>query len=335
MLHRSRNAWKFFLAALLFAGLQQVVLSSDVANASSTVRPGNIGHSILDLESAVPGRSNVKVDLDRIIRNAVRDIERSGVDYIADERMRAAATFNVMARSIRNEGYSFSIGTYPHSFTEMLSSKSRFFDCDTGSFLFLSIADELNLPVSIVEVENPDYSPAREFGDHSFVRWTLPDGSTVDWDPNSESQRSGDEQSHLYGFAWSEEQLIGYVFFLRGLDWEKLGKFEKAVSDYEQSIERFPAWTKAKNNMAWLLASRSELQHLGRQEEALALAKEVVAANPVANNRDTLACTYALIGDFESAIKIQKTVVASNPDAPSFSDNLGKMLSGENCFVDH
>jgi len=324
------------LSILVSIGIcfSQVAKSEGGESKFSYVETDNIGHIILDIESNIPGRHLVKNQLNTLLELAVEEVDKSGVRQISDEKKRAVATFEAIARAIRTNGFQHKIGIYPHSLTEVLSSTSKLFDCDTGSFIFLSVAEKLNLPVSMVEVEVPSYSPSREFGDHNFVRWTLKDGNTVDWDPNDENQRHGDAQSSLYGFAWTKEQLIGYVFFARGLDWEKQGYFKKALDDYEQSIRLFPTWPKAKNNVAWLFASRSELQHLGREKEALTLAKEVVALHPTANNKDTLACAYALNGDFENAIEVQKSVVAANPHAPSFADNLRKMQSRKNCLID-
>ncbi len=312
----------------------QAVTSEGGESKFSYVEADNIGHIILDIESSIPGRHIVKNQLNSLLELAVEEVDKSGARQISDEKKRAVATFEAIARAIRTNGFQHKTGIYPHSLTEVLSSRSKLFDCDTGSFIYLSVADRLNLPVSMVEVEVPSYSPSREFGDHNFVRWTLKDGNTVDWDPNDENQRSGDARSNLYGFAWNKEQIIGYVFFSRGIDWEKQGEFENALADYQQSMRLFPTWPKAKNNVAWLFASRSELQHLGRELEALMLAKEVVALHPTANNKDTLACAYALNGDFVNAIKIQKSVVAANPHAPSFAENLRKMQSRKNCFID-
>jgi hypothetical protein len=266
---------------------------------------------------------------------AVNEVKKARAGEIADERKRARATFEVIARTLRAEGYRHRVGDYPHTLTAVLSSPSKLFDCDTGSFIFLSVAEVLNLPVSMVEVEVAGFGPARAFGDHNFVRWTLGDGSTVDWDPNDERERSGDKKTKLYGYAWSRDQLIGYLLFSRGLDWEKVPEFNKALADYESSLKLFPVWPKAKNNIAWLIASRKELQGLGREKEALALAQEVVAVHPTANNRDTLACAYALNGDFASAIRIQEKVVKENEEEPSFAANLRRMRQGKNCFVDN
>lgn len=292
----------------------------------------NIGHAILDIESAVPGRPDVKEALNHVVELAVAAVRTSRVDQIPEERDRAIAIFRSIATTLRSNGFHHRVGTYPDSLTSVLSSSERVFDCDTGSFIFLSVADELKIPVYMVEVEVDKYSPSRAFGDHNFVRWVLKDEDVVDWDPNDERPRTGDKKTSLYGYAWSREQLIGYVMFVRGLDWEKRKQFDKALADYEFSMKLFPQSPKAKNNIAWLLATKGELQHLGRQKEALRLAQEVVAAHPTPNNNDTLACAYAINGDFESALRIEERVVQENPSERSFKKNLKNIRRGISCM---
>lgn len=316
-----------FISALL-----AIFLAAGVPHSQSNAT--NIGYIILDIEREIPGRPDVKTALGTIIKLAVEAIKQSKVDEISDEREKAIAIFRAIASTLRFNGYHHKVGTYPESLTSVLSSPAKLFDCDTGTFIFLSVADELGLPVSMVEVEVADYDPSRAFGDHNFVRWTLKDGGTVDWDANDERLRRGDRQTSLYGYAWSKDQLLGYVLFARGLAWEKLNKFDRSLVDYDESIKSFPTWHKAKNNIAWLLSSRRELQTLGRQKEALTLAQEVVSVHPTPNNRDTLACAYALNGDFESAVRIQKKVVQDSPGAASFRENLERLERGKNCIVD-
>ena len=306
--------------------------------------PNNIGRVILDIEAGIPGRPNVGNQLDDLVGLAVDEIQRSSsTGQNLDEKQKAVHIFSAIARALKNANYRHQPGTYPKSLTSVLSSSDKLFDCDTGSFIFLAVADALRLPVSMVEVEVPDYSPAREFGDHNFVRWNLSDGDSVDWDPNSESLRIGDKKTEIYGYSWSRTQLKGYAFFVRGRAWEEYAQvekqdrrryFENSLADYDQSVRLFSQYLKNKNNIAWLLSTRRELHYLDREKEALQLANEVISLNDTANSKDTLACAYALNQDFPAALQVQMQVIAQYPKVESFSTNFKNIKDGKNCIVD-
>lgn len=325
------------IGAAIFINLNcaQAQERKDTSSVFSYSKSDNVGYVILDIEGEIPGQPSVKQELKRLIERVVKEVKTSGGNLLSDERARAIATFEAIAGAVKSMGFHHEPGTYPTSLTSVLSSGSKLFDCDTGSFIFLSIGDELALPMSMVEVEVPEYSPERAFGDHSFVRWTLTSGGTVDWDPNAERQRSGDIQKNLYGYAWNKDQLIGYSLFARGLAWEKGKEFVRAIADYEKSINLFPKYIKQKNNVAWLLSTRRELAYLGRKKDALALALEVVSVDRTPNSRDTLACAYALNEDFNKAVEIEENVVREIPHSKSFRENLEKFRNSKNCFYEN
>lgn len=313
------------------AGCIQTQLTSFDAAQDTAKSYDNIGQVVLELEGAIPGRSDARNILDELVANAIQDVENSGALDEPDEPQRARTTLRAIAASLRSNGFRHTY-SYPDTLTEALLSETKSFDCDTGSLIFLSVAEELDLPLSMVEVEAPGYSPTRAFGDHNFVRWTLTNGDRIDWDPNDEDFRSGDAETDLYGFAWTREELLGYAHYLRGIHWEKIDELDRAIADYERSIDLFPRYPKPKNNLAWIFSSRRELAGDNRSAEALALALEVVSLHPTTNNKDTLACAYALNDRFDEALRLQEEVVFEDPEEPAFQESLRKIRAGQKCY---
>ncbi len=308
-----------------------IALFSTVALASANGADDTIAHKVLALEAALPNRPNVEPELNYIIGEAVKAIGALQVDKIADEETRALATFQIIQDTLVHNGYYHQPGYYPSNLTDVLALPGHLFDCDTGSYIYISIAQRLDFPVAMVEIEVPGEPSGRGFGDHNFVRWTLSDGRKVDWDPNDQRRRWGDVEDGLYGYAWSENQLLGYVYFTRGIGWADITHHSEAIADYEQSIALFPEYPKARNNIAWLLSTKRELQSLGREADALAYAQEAVQLQPSPNQRDTLACAYAINGDFEKAVEVQLGVVRDEP-ADVFKRRLEMLQRDENCL---
>ena len=82
----------------------------------------------------------------------------------------------------------------------------------------------------------------------------------------------------------------------------------------------------AQNSLAWLLAT-SKYAELRNGKQAVAIARNVVAANKRANFLDTLAAALAEAGDFKQAEVIQlKAIAALNNSERSASANFDKRL---------
>ncbi len=226
------NNTKFASVAALMVSLflTHQALSGCVAT-SQKITPNTIRHRILKIESKVPGSGNPTVELDRIVETAVNEIKSLQLGNISDEESRALRTFETIAKVLRQQGYRYNGRTHPQTLSEALGSRDKLIDCDTGSMIYLSIAERLQLPISMVEIEVPRYYQDRNLGDHNFVRWRLRDGSTVDWDTNDNYRRRKDLETELYGFSWTEDELLGYVYFVRGSTW---GKKERVRESYRR-----------------------------------------------------------------------------------------------------
>lgn len=317
-------SYKLIVFAVLFTGLSFTVITS-------SLKAQTIAHKILELESEVIDNKPDYLELDNILVKIINDVKNSEALNITDEEEKAKSVFLSIAQTLKNNSY-YHNNTYPNTLTEVLNSEGdKHFDCDTGSFIFIAAGDKMNLPISMVEIEVAGNPGEREFGDHNFVRWTLQNGQHVDWDPNAERLRYGDKKTNLYGFAWTDDQLFGYLYFTRGISWRENDNFENAINDYYHSIKKFPSWAKARNNLAWLYSTVKQVQSDKSKIEALELALDVVDLHPVASNKDTLACAYAINSNFTKAAEIQ-TEVVNEDNSAAYKVRLEKFRNNQNCL---
>lgn len=103
-------------------------------------------------------------------------------------------------------------------------SSRRIFDCDTGSLIFLTIAENLGAPVTMVEMP----LPGSKFH-HNFVRWLRGDSTLLEWDMNLQSQCTA--PPGLTGFedrSMSRNELVGYALSLRPYLWERRSDYDRA-----------------------------------------------------------------------------------------------------------
>jgi hypothetical protein len=172
-------------------------------------------------------------------------------------------------------------------------------DCDTLSFLYLSMADAIGLPLSLVE----------RAGDvdvvgHNWVAWQR-DSARVDWDALGGEERSG-------GYpALSRQQALGYVRRLVALTMENRGLHAQAAAQLEQSINQFPV-TAALTEYAWLLATSWD-QSVRNGARAIQVVERALASDCDYDLLDTAAATYATAGRFDVAVAFQTAAIARFP----------------------
>jgi tetratricopeptide (TPR) repeat protein len=185
--------------------------------------------------------------------------------------------------------------------------KRRVFDCDTGSLIFLTIAENLGAPASMVEI------PLAGNNDHNYVRW-LSDGDPLfEWDLNRRAARSTPANLPWpFGKSMTRDETIAYALTLRPKLWERREHYEDAVRDYQTGLMLYGGAT-GYNNFAWLVATREVSGRKQLQKAALFAAEKAVAILPKPNYRDTLACVYALSGDFDRAFEEEQRAVNDDP----------------------
>ena len=206
---------------------------------------------------------------------------------------------------------------------------SHIFDCDTGSFIFLTVAEYLKAPVALVEITLPS-------GDgHNYVRWRIDDQTSFDWDLNGRSECTTPPNLPSYqGKSMSRSQTLGYALTLRAAIWERRKQYPAALSDFRTAMSSYPESPTAYNNFAWLIATTSMPGEAQLSQEATVAANRAVSIDRSANNLDTLACVYALRNDFDKAANYEREASAKDPDKADFKTRLTSFTSSKpsNCI---
>jgi hypothetical protein len=278
-------------------------------------RHHGIGFEILDSESEacfVPDQEYRLLDdlIDSVVARTRYD---STIKAIDGQREQAARISKAISDVLDEYHFELFIDT------EMLSdalidrvdlsgSERRMFDCDTGSLIFLTIAENIGAPVSMVEI------PLAGNNDHNYVRWLSDGVSLFEWDLNRRSQRTTPlNLVWPYGKSMTREETVAYALQLRPKLWERQGRYEEAILDYQTALMLYGGAT-GYNNFAWLVATRNVSERQQLQKAALFAAEKAVSISPKPNYRDTLACVFALMGDFERAFSEEEKVVSEQPD---------------------
>ena len=200
----------------------------------------------------------------------------------------------------------------------MGSDKFFNFDCDTSSFIYLAIAEKLEIPLYFIEVKN--------FGEalnHNFVRWDLGGGVWIDWDTNDRRVREVSKPQGIYGTSYTPKMLHSYLIFLQGLEWKRQNKLSKEIAAYRVAMMIDAGLPHAANNMAWAFVENLQAQKFVSAKEALKCAEFAVQTDRDPNFLDTLAAVHAELGDFDRAVLIQEEVVREKP-----TDEFKKRLEG-------
>ena len=93
----------------------------------------------------------------------------------------------------------------------------------------------------------------------------------------------------------------------RGIAHGEKGQYDQAISDFNKAIEINPRDAQTYNNLAWLLATVKE-PHIRNGKKAVELALRACELSEWKNPGylDTLAASYARVGNFVSATKWQE-----------------------------
>ena len=93
----------------------------------------------------------------------------------------------------------------------------------------------------------------------------------------------------------------------RGIIYRLKGQYEQAISDFYKAIEINPMDAQTYNNLAWLFAT-AKVVRFRNGEKAVALALKACELSEWKNPGclDTLAASYARVGDFGNATKWQE-----------------------------
>lgn len=296
-------------------------------------RHSGIGYEVLDAESQV---CFVPDDQYKLLDEIVDEVRRNTSGKWSGDReaklQRARDISRRIADTLTKRGFVLFVDTV--TFSDALFARSKegeserhIYDCDTGSLIYLTVGENLDLPISLVEITISQC----EFS-HYYVRWQIDENTALDWDTNDQAERSTPMNLPPHqGKSLRREQTLGYYRALRADLWERQGQYMRAIDDYRTAIKLYPDSALARNNFAWLIAT---VEFDGRRDlvkEALGEAQRAVVLVGTANNLDTLACVYALDGNFPQAIATEKEAINVDQNSSSLQRHLARFVEGLDC----
>jgi hypothetical protein len=281
------------------------------------------GFEVLDLESEacfVPDESYRL--LDDVVDDSVNRVSRiKTANPTIQPADLATAIGRETGNALQDRGFELfiptnTLGDALFSQSDPTQAPTHIFDCDIGALIVMSVSEKAAMPASLVEITLPSGSG------HNYVQWRLADGTQLNWDTNARGKCKTPAGLPPYeGVAMSHDQTIAYALSIRASVWQKQGKFDRAIQDYGNAMAH-TASPGIFNNFAWFVATQDMPQRPGLKGEALRAAVKAVSLKRSANYLDTLACTYAYIGDFTKAVTIEQEAIGLRADS-QFKARLG------------
>lgn len=316
------------LALLSVVGLTSVAYADDVNPVQPHAR--TIAHDILDMESAVvdvpaamvlfldsildeaktldlSSTARTPAEASDVLQRIDQLLTRHGfvvpsgesVEFLRDAMIpmqinRATAERLTRAPNERRAQY-------------IRANKARayhFYGSDNGAFLYLAIADVSRLPLTLMERPGVDAFDSFQQS-HYFIRYRLAGGGFYDWDVLTGAEQRGID----YAITLDRTMTLGYVSWVRGEVWLRLGSYAKATADFRDAIRMFPGKAGIANSLAWLLATcpdptyRDGNAAIGYAQRARAL------AGNSSSFKETLAAAFAAAGRFGEAEATERQVL--------------------------
>ncbi|MFY1825018.1 hypothetical protein ACN47A_03830 [Myxococcus fulvus] len=173
-------------------------------------------------------------------------------------------------------------------------------DCDTLSFLYLTMGDAIGLPLSLAERRSQDGGVG-----HNWVQWRQ-DGQHLSWE-TLDGAKKGSK-----GTPQSRAATRGYVRKLIANEWRIRGNEHKAAQHYAHSLEDFPDPTSF-DHLAWILATSPD-PSIRDAHKARALAMSALQEGCEYDRIGTLAAAHAASGSFGNAVTLQTIAIALAPE---------------------
>ncbi len=277
-------------------------------------RYNTIGHQILDLEAelGVPIEPH-KETLDRLIEEARARIQVKDA-YTREDALGILSTINSI---LQNNGFEPQEED-PKEYLFHGGLRYKILDCDNTSFIYLSIAEALNLPLAAVNAPN-----------HVFVRVIL-DGNGFNWETTSAKERGDDYyrsrlnisdesiRNGVYLRDLTRQETMAIAYTGRGIAWAGKGNLDKVIKDCDEAIRLNPNYAEAYNNRgnAWY--------GKGSLDRAIEDYNEAVRINPnyakAYHNRGN---AWAGKGSLDRAIEDYNEAVRLNPNYANAYHNRG------------
>lgn len=187
-------------------------------------------------------------------------------------------------------------------------------DCDTASFVYLGVGEQLNLPLRLVAIPSFNRLPGHAFvrwreGSH-YLDWETMDGMATtdnyyltDWKITPAEIKANSALTDL-----STDQVIGCEHYLLALQYERRGDFEQALRELSTALELYPENLDARAEFAWDTATGFGVS-LRKNADAITDALQVLQLVDDPDARDTLAAAYASAGMFDLAVQEEKAAL--------------------------
>jgi len=112
---------------------------------------------------------------------------------------------------------------------------------------------------------------------------------------------------------------LWYVYYVRGISYERIGDWPKSDADFRQSLELQPNRPQVLNYLGYSLVERRE-----NLDEALAMIERAVALRPNSGYIvDSLGWVYYRLGRFEDAVEPMERATELMATDPIVNDHLG------------
>lgn len=277
----------FLIASLFFfAQCQQPQKTAPVAYSvlHEVDTSCEIGYLALDLEKL--GGFPVKQDeydfLDRFVEFTTKGIEVQDA-YSYSDVVAIFHSIDYAIKKTRKEQMSY------HSVFS-LCLKYRLFDCDINSFLYITVAERLGLPIQAILMPS-----------HMAIVWQDAE-NTIYWETTEGKVTSKEYYRERYGLyaadmpekmlltPLNKTQLLSVVLFNMGKTFSELHYVGKSVAYTREAIRLTPNWFKPYNTLAHIYKG------LEKHETAIYYANQALKLMPSTETYETLAISYTLIG---------------------------------------
>lgn len=206
-------------------------------------------------------------------------------------------------------------------------------DCDIASFLYLAMGEAIGYQLAMVDMPG-----------HNFICWKCPDGTYIDFETMDGKKTDDDYYISGWGIPQSflkypgvlttmtRGQLIAYQYFGVGLSRSWKHDYPGTIASYIKSISIDPTLNESANNLSWLYTVIPETK-LRDPQKAVAYGQQATAIFPNGDSLDTLACAYALSGDFTAAIRTEENAMNAGwaPQGSDLSGDLNLLNAHQQC----
>jgi hypothetical protein len=289
---------------------------------------------VLDLESQacfVPDEAYQL--LDTIFDTIDARVRAEGLETSAPSRRTALRVSAITGDVLQVLGFGLYIPT--DTIGEALYFRQRpaepprhLFDCDIGSMILMTVAEQYNLPAYLVE------STLSSGSLHFYVRWEVAGNDIVNWDTNgrAECKPLTTNAAHTWEERdMSHQEVLAYVLVIRAETRNRQDNALAALDDFRQAMDDAPGRPTGFNNFAWLIATTPFAGRDGQIDAALSAAEHAVSLDRDADFLDTLACVLALKRDFRGAQSNEDEAVRLAPGNADFIARRDQFAKSVDC----